>query len=257
MMANIWKELGSFSSILGYIPYNILLASENIQNEKELNIQARRDKFGIRNLLPAFGHIRYYFNVNKNGSNKDFQSESNTQKISSDKSNSKLTRNDLEQRLANKIQELKQNNVNSKRNKQNSKKLTTKTAQKAIDKKNFKPEFDKIQPSEPSFKFGRIIDSTLSTPSTADYLQKKESKMKKINNALNALKKEEELINSLPEEEQKAKIKEIAMEKAMKKAQGIKVKDNKSKLIKTKKTILAKKKKSRQKWAEISKNQKK
>ena len=257
MTANIWKELGSFSSILGYIPYNILLASENIQNEKELNSQTRRDKFGIRNLLPAFGHIRDYFNVNKNGSNKDYQLESNTQKTSSDKSNSKLTRNDLEQRLAKKIQELKQNNVNSMRNKQNSKKSTTKTAQKAIDKKNIKPESDEIQQSESSFKFGRIIDSTLSIPSTADYLQKKESKMKKINNALNALKKEEELINSLPEEEQKAKIKEIAMEKAMKKAQGIKVKDNKSKLIKTKKTILAKKKKSRQKWAEISKNQKK
>ncbi|KAH8582089.1 uncharacterized protein ELE39_003248 [Cryptosporidium sp. chipmunk genotype I] len=255
MTADIWKELGSFSTILGYIPYNILLASENIQNEREFNSQNRREKFGIRNLLPTFGHIRDYFNVNKNGGNKDEQSESNAQKISSEKSSSKLTRNDLEQRLANKIQELKQNNLNN-RNKQNSKKSTNKTGQKAIDK-NVKPKSGEIQQLESSLEFGRIIDSSLSTPSTADYLQKKESKMKKINSALNALKKEEELINSLPEEEQKAKIKEIAMEKAMKKAQGIKVKDNKSKLIKTKKTILAKKKKSRQKWAEISKNQKK
>ncbi|OII73611.1 uncharacterized protein cubi_03409 [Cryptosporidium ubiquitum] len=256
MTANIWKELGSFSTILGYIPYNILLASENVQNEKDLSSQNRREKFGIRNLLPTFGHVRDYFNVNKNKNGNKDQSVSNTQKASSEMSNSKLTRNDLEQRLANKIQELRQNNVNSKRNKQNSKKTTVKTSQKGIEKTlKYKP--DENQQLESSLEFGRIVDSNLSTPSTADYLQKKESKIKKINDALNSLKKEEELINSLPEEEKKIKIKEIAMEKAMKKAQGIKVKDNKSKLIKTKKTILAKKRKSRQKWAEISKNQKK
>lgn len=254
MTASIWKELGSFSTILGYIPYNILLASERIQNEKELNSKNKGEKFGIRNLLPTFGHIRDYFNVNKNNS-KD-QLKSNTQKANFEMSSSKLTRNDLEQRLTNKIQELKRNNVNNKRNKQNSKKTTIKTSQKEI-KKTIESKPDENIRSELSLEFGRVVDSSLSIPSTADYLKKKESKMKKINDALNALKKEEKLINSLPEEEQKIKIKEIAMEKAMKKAQGIKVKDNRSKLIKTKKTILAKKRKSKQKWAEITKNQKK
>lgn len=243
--ANIWRELGSFSSFLGYIPYNILLASENVKNEVEVISHGRKEKFGLKNMLPTFGYVRDFFNVNRSGA-ANLPSGSVGAKENSKMSGLKLTRNDLEQRLANKIQELKKSNVN-KRNKQSSKKIA-KTSHKGAESKAKEDELP-----EPSLEFGRIVDGSLSAPNSATYMQKKEPKMKKINDALKTLKKQQELISSLPKEEREAKIKEIAMEKAMKKAQGIKVKDNKSKLIKTKKTILAKKKKSKQKWAEISK----
>ncbi|KAJ1605494.1 hypothetical protein OJ253_3139 [Cryptosporidium canis] len=249
---NIWRELGSFSAFLGYIPYNILLASENGKDGSQGFAHDRREKFGLKSLLPTFAHIRDFFNVNKNGAAN--QSGPFTPKLNSEASDSKLTRNDLERKLARKIQELKQNN-SSKKNKQSPKKVIKASNKQAGTGVHSKAK--ETEQYESSLEFGRIIDSSLTTPGTASYLQKRESKMKKIKDALNTIKKEEEFIKSLPEEEKKIKIKEIAMGKAMQKAQGIKVKDNKHKLIKTKKSILAKKKKSRQKWAEISKNQKK
>lgn len=245
--ASIWKELASFSSILGYIPYNILLTSENANNVVEVISKSRKERFGVKNMLPTFGYIRDFFNVNNSGvaSGSHPSGSSAGSKANSEMNSSKLTRNDLEQRLARKIQELKKNV--KKRNKQGSKKAAKSCHKDAESKAR------RVEQSEQSLEFGRLVDSSLSAPNKASYLQKKESKMKKINEALKTLKKEQELISNLPEEERETKIKEIAMEKAMKKAQGIKIKDNKSKLIKTKKTILAKKKKSRQRWAEISK----
>ncbi|KAF7455727.1 Surfeit locus protein 6 [Cryptosporidium felis] len=248
-MTNTWRELGSFSTVLGYIPYNILLASENTQDVKTEGSQIRKEKFGIKSLLPTFGRVRDYFDAkSKSKSLEQAQGDPGTSR-NRPILNPGLTRNNIEERLANKIKELKQNQP-GKKNKQNNRKVAKSTKNSAEEGGTGPREPRKL---DSSLEFGRIIDSSLSAPSTADYLQKKESKMKKINDALSTLRKEEKLLEALPEEEKTAKIKEIAMERAMKKAQGLKVKDSKAKLLKSKKMIITKKKKSKQRWSEIKK----
>lgn len=252
-MNNIWYELASFSNILGNIPYNVLLSSDDIQFEDNKSLISKnhivnnsakinkysykKDKYSTNNLLATFGYIRNYFKVKSN-------ENENNNNIELNKSSNKISRNDLEVRLANKIQELKNNKLLMRK----------KGKIKNLSKNNVKDSEIETQANnnqnESSFQFSRIVDND-SNNKNKDYLINKESKIKKINRALRILEKEEKMLEKLPQDEKKEQIKKIALEKAMKKAQGIKVKDNKSKLIKSKKQIQAKKKKSKKRWNEI------
>ncbi|KAK6590226.1 hypothetical protein RS030_172571 [Cryptosporidium xiaoi] len=264
MSESYWEEIGSFSLFLGNIPHNILLSSEELniegdgkkgvnsfhenKNGRSNHFEAKKGKYGVKNMLPTNSYIKDYFNVarkKKSDSNNTIRvgnggspdSNSDCAKNANDHTrngtsktgngcllNTGLTRNDLEERLANKIQELRKKGMN----------------------KNSKKD---------EFEFGRIKlkDENINKN---HYLEKKDSKIKKINKALLDIKREEEMLSKLPEEERESKMRQIAMSKAIKKAQGIKVKDSKSKLIKSKKRIQAKKKKSKKRWDEIKRNNK-
>ncbi|KAH7649957.1 hypothetical protein FG379_001801 [Cryptosporidium bovis] len=262
MGENYWEEIGSFSLFLGNIPHNILLSSEELNiegdgkkgmnsfhennNSRSNHFEAKKGKYGVKSMLPTNSYIRDYFNVarkKKSDSNNTIrlgnsgspESNSDCSKNANDNArngtlktgngcllNTGLTRNDLEERLANKIQELRKRGMN---------------------KKNSKKD---------EFEFGRIKVND-ENPNKNHYLEKKDSKIKKINKALLDIKREEEMLNKLPKEERESKMRQIAMSKAIKKAQGIKVKDSKSKLLKSKKRIQAKKRKSKKRWDEIKK----
>lgn len=257
-----WEEMGSFSSFLGNIPYNILLSSEDLDAKEEDGVvrnsggnngskkAVKREKYGVRDMLPAFSYVRDYYNAKKRGCGKSLKSNENeegslslgsslgTKEPSSVKG---ASRNDLEERLSNKIQELRRNRVSK-----------TKCGKRRGKADSSKDEKSNDTNSDSELEFGRI-KTIQENHSKKNQPLDRGCRIKRINKALGEIKREEEALNKLPEKEREARIREIAMNKAIKKAQGIKVKDNKAKLIKSKKQIQAKKRKSKERWDEIKK----
>ncbi|KAH8740768.1 hypothetical protein FG386_002730 [Cryptosporidium ryanae] len=281
MEEKYWEEVGSFSLFLGNVPHNILLSSEEMGRDEDDRgslsdfgegrggrgggrggcLGVRRGKYGVRDLLPTNSYVRDYFNVTRgkcgvgNGGSGVVGAESSgpfglestppgsgSGLVSGTKGSGEclrsagLTRNDLEERLASKIQELRRRK--------------SRASIKGTDGKRL----DDAQ-GQDEFEFGRVKTSGGNSGGGFSP-DKRESKMKRINRALLEIKREEEMLRNLPQEEREIRIREIAVSKAMKKAQGIKVKDNRARLLKSKKQIEAKKRKSKKRWDEIKRRNK-
>ncbi|OII76912.1 hypothetical protein cand_022550 [Cryptosporidium andersoni] len=260
-MKGIWTELGCFSYSLNLLPSDILLHTEEKVStraylaksktntkKKSSTLENKIQRYSPSTLLTSLEIIKRHF-----GANKEYKTVGE-QRRSGDtilpvKSEEPISRNELKEKLAKKIAELRQNKILRNKNRQDKRERKRKLIgikQKEIDNQNSDIE-DQC--------FGNII-----TPSNTSDLQNKKlfdrskgSKIKRIEESIKKIKEEEIWLDTLPDHIRNVEKTKIAMEKALQRANRVKVKDNLNKLMKSKKQILAKKEKSRKRWENIKK----
>ncbi|EEA05570.1 uncharacterized protein CMU_025770 [Cryptosporidium muris RN66] len=261
-MKGIWTELGCFSYSLNLLPSDILLHTEEEVStraylakskmntkKKSSALESKIQRYSPNTLLTSLEIIKRHFDANK-----EYKTVGE-QRLSGDtilpvRSEEPITRNELKERLAKKIAELRQNKILRNKNRQDKREKKQKLIgikQKEIDNQNSDIEDHQC--------FGNII-----TPSNTSDLQNKKlfdrykgSKIKRIEESIKKIKEEEIWLDTLPDHIRNVEKTKIAMEKALQRANRVKVKDNLSKLMKSKKQILAKKEKSRKRWENIKK----